>query len=77
MPLWITLHQGTDREITLPFEQVMRIYELGERLGEYECHLNQCGCCVAVHPKGQHDRGYIVDQEGGYNWVGPGEPEEA
>jgi hypothetical protein len=46
----------------------MRINELGELLGEYEWHINACGCCITVHPVGQHDRGYVIGADGEYDW---------
>jgi hypothetical protein len=63
-----------DLRITLPsgvevtFMQALRIHELGEKLGEYEWHLNDCGCCVTVHPRGNHHAGYVIGSEGDYDW---------
>lgn len=61
----ITLPNG----VTLTYIQVVRIHSLGDGLGEYEWHKNDCGCCVTVHPKGDHKRGYVIDSDGGYEWV--------
>ena len=60
----ITLPNG----VTLPLVQVLRIGELSRKLGDAEWHVNDCGCCVTVHPKGQHDRGYVIGSDGGYDW---------
>ena len=59
----------TVRGHRLTMAQVLAIRELGEALGEYEWHMNECGCCVCVHPKGRHDQGYIIDQAGEYDWI--------
>jgi hypothetical protein len=63
----VTLASG----ITLTFEQLLTVSRLGKSLGEFEWHMNDCGCCASVHPKGQHDRGYIIDRDGQYEWLGP------
>lgn len=62
--LWVTVEGHR-----LTIAQVLAIREVGAILGEYEWHMNECQCCVCVHPKGEHHRGYIVDQSGEYDWV--------
>ena len=66
--LRVTLPNG----IKLPFIQALRIGELGEKLGSYEWHLNECGCCITVHRRGEHDRGYVIGTDGEYDWHEPG-----
>jgi hypothetical protein len=61
----VTMSDGT----TLTHSQVYRIHELGTGLGEYSWHKNDCGCCVTVHPKDNHNAGYLIDSDGGYEWI--------
>jgi hypothetical protein len=62
----VTMQDGT----TLTFLQVMRIHELGRKLdGRYTWHKNDCGCCVTVHPQDNHHAGYVIDSDGGYEWI--------
>jgi hypothetical protein len=70
--LYVTLNEGTDREVTLTFMQMCVIAELRMKLGKGATwHQNNCRCCVTVHPPGHHDRGYLVGEDGEYDWVGP------
>lgn len=61
----VTLPNG----ITLTLVQLERVAELGKELGEYQWHQNECKCCVTVHPVGRHDCGYVVGNDGEYEWV--------
>jgi hypothetical protein len=62
----VTLANGE----TLTFLQVMRIHDLGDAMPDgYTWHKNDCGCCVTVHPKDNHRAGFVIDSDGGYEWI--------
>ena len=61
----ITLPDG----VTVTVPQMMRILELGEALGgDFTWHKNDCGCCVTVHRRGDNHSGYIIGDDGEYDW---------
>lgn len=32
-------------------------------------HVNDCGCCVCLHPDDNHSGGYIIGQDGSSEYV--------
>ena len=55
---------------------VAQMFEVGRLFGQFDdpvWHTNECGCCVAVHERGDGSRGYLVGSDGVSEWIG-GEP---
>jgi len=59
-------------DVTLPFEQFIT---LGKYLDQIRAegkqpvwHPNDCGCCVSVHPEGEHS-GWVIGADGGADYV--------
>jgi hypothetical protein len=51
---------------------VAQMFEVGRRFEEFTdpvWHVNQCGCCVVVHERGDSHRGYLIGADGGSDWI--------
>lgn len=63
MNVTVTLPDG--EAVRLPLAQVLTIARLAqENPGSY-WHLNECGCCVCLHPGGEKSKGWIIGSDGG------------
>jgi hypothetical protein len=63
--LYFTLPDGT----TMPFAQAAAIERLSKLHGpDTHWHRNDCGCCVTLHPDGDHQRGYVINSDGDFDY---------
>lgn len=67
--LRLTMHTPEGREVSLPFAQAVAIAEACRDFAEPVWHFNDCGCCVSVHDRREHHRGYVIGPDGGADWV--------
>lgn len=51
-------------EIELPFPQALTLAKLTEAYPESTWHLNDCGCCVCLHPEGDSTKGWLIGADG-------------
>lgn len=65
----ITMHTPEGREVSLPLAQALAIGEACRDFADPVWHFNECGCCVSVHARDTHWRGYIIGPDGGMDWV--------
>ena len=63
--LWITLPSG--HKVT--FMQAVRLSALLQEHAPAHWHMNECGCCLTVHPDGDCTRGYVVSQDGEFDYL--------
>lgn len=59
-------HQNGDSP-ALPLPQLLTLGRLAEEHPDSTWHLNDCGCCVCLHPGGDTTRGYIIGADGDYD----------
>lgn len=50
--------------LLLPKAQVVALGLLLLKCPDSTWHVNECGCCVCLHPGGRLDRAYIVNADG-------------
>lgn len=55
---------------TLPEPQVRELFRLACEYPGSSWHLNECGCCVCLHPDGDDKHsGWIIGEDGGSSYV--------
>ena len=55
--------------IVLPRAQAFAIHRLARDMRDPAWHFNECGCCVSLHERHDHHRGYVIGPDGGADWV--------
>jgi hypothetical protein len=58
-----------DGEVAMPLLQALAIAQCCQDFTDPVWHFNECGCCVSVHERGDTGSGYIVGNDGTYDWV--------
>ena len=53
----------------LPEPQVRELFRLTCDYPGSTWHLNECGCCVCLHPDGDGKHGWIIGADGGSHYV--------
>jgi DNA-directed RNA polymerase subunit E'/Rpb7 len=66
---FITVKIGNSRFVRLTLIQASITADLMQEFEHPVWHLNHCGCCVTVHDADDNTRGYIIGQDGEYDYV--------
>jgi hypothetical protein len=66
--LWVTL-RTEHGEVRMTLPQALEMGRVFECFVDPVWHPNECGCCIAVHERGDGTRGYIVGADGESDWV--------
>ena len=67
--LMVTIAVGDGQEVKVPLIQVMALHDLMKLFVEPVWHLNDCGCCIAVHEHANHHEGFVIGPDGMADWV--------
>lgn len=69
MTIWVKM-PGGDR---MTIVQALQVATLVEAHAPAHWHMNDCGCCVTVHPDDDCTRGFVVGQDGEFDYLEMGQ----